>query len=443
MDPTTIPALRKAIELIKAGDRQQASIILAQFIKSYPQNEQAWHLLSYAVKDQGQQIYALERALAINPANKHAKSRLMKIAPLRERSIGLGTESAPNTSPEIAVHRDPPREIETPKQSDSQQSITEITTGITTYGLWHRIRTRLIISWRSFKLNWSIFSRSRLALLGLVLIAFFGLMAVAHPILMNTVWPSNIYDPDTGFDMDIFIHPAPPGEGHILGTDTLGRDVLSMLLAATTPTFVIGLTAAMTTALVGTILSVAAAYFRGAVDTIIVNIADVILLFPAPIMLVIIGARFRDLGPFQLGLIYGCLTGAGATTLVMRTHALQIVSRPFMEAARLSGGGAMHIIVQHIIPFVLPLAALQMMIAVTGAVVADGFISFFGLTRTVSNWGTLIYDSFVYRNITGGSGTAWHMLIPAAACFSLFALGFYLVSRGLHRVASPRLREEF
>jgi ABC-type dipeptide/oligopeptide/nickel transport system permease subunit len=84
-----------------------------------------------------------------------------------------------------------------------------------------------------------------------------------------------------------------------------------------------------------------------------------------------------------------------------------------------------------------------MMIAVTGAVVADGFISFFGLTRTVSNWGTIIYDSFVYGQLGSSSGTGiWHMLLPAAACFSLFALGFYLVSRGLHRVASPTIREE-
>ena len=106
--------------------------------------------------------------------------------------------------------------------------------------------------------------------------------------------------------------PGIAGTGHILGTDTLGRDVLSMLLAATTPTFVIGLTAALSTAIVGTALSVTAAYFRGKVDILITNLADVFLLFPAPIIMVIIGARFRDLGPVPLGLIYGIVTGAGA-----------------------------------------------------------------------------------------------------------------------------------
>jgi ABC-type dipeptide/oligopeptide/nickel transport system permease subunit len=75
-------------------------------------------------------------------------------------------------------------------------------------------------------------------------------------------------------------------------------------------------------------------------------------------------------------------------------------------------------------------------------VVADGFISFFGLTRTVSNWGTLIYDAFVYGNIGATTEKLWWMLLPAAIFFSLFALGFYLVSRGLHRVASPTIRED-
>jgi peptide/nickel transport system permease protein len=296
------------------------------------------------------------------------------------------------------------------------------------------------LTWRRIKRTFRIFASDRLAILGVVIIFLFAIMAVAHPILMETVWPSGIYDPVTGFDMEVFPHPSPPGHGHVLGTDVLGRDVLSMLLAATTPTFVIGLTAAVTTAIVGTTLGVLAAYFRGAVDTAITNLADVFLLFPAPIIMVIIGTRFRNLGPMPLGLIYGFVTGAGATTIVLRTHTLQIVSKPFIEAAKIGGGGAFHIITKHILPSVLPMAALQMMIAVTGVVVADGFISFFGMSRITSNWGTVIYDAFVYAKATGSNAALWHVLLPAALCFSLFALGFYLISRGLHKVAAPTLR---
>jgi len=306
-----------------------------------------------------------------------------------------------------------------------------------------RLKLRTHIFWRRFKINWKIFAQSRLAVLGVILVLIFGLMAIAYPLLRNTVWSSSVYDPITGFDMKIFPHPSPPGSQHLLGTDTLGRDVLSRLLAATPHTFVIGLTAALTTAIVGTLLSMAAAYYRGYVDTAITNLADVFLMLPAPVMMVIIGTRFRDLSPFVLGLFYGVMTGAGGATLVMRAQAIQIVSKPFMEAAQIAGGGGRHIIFRHLLPSLLPLAALQMMVAVTGVVVADGFISFFGITRTSSNWGTIIYEAFVYAGISGGLDIPWHLLVPAAMCFSLFALGFYLISRGLHRVASPELRTEY
>ncbi|MBL7164638.1 MAG: ABC transporter permease subunit [Anaerolineales bacterium] len=472
MDPTTNPTLKQATELIRAGDRHQASVLLAKFVEAYPHNEHAWHILSYALEDKEQQIYVLKRALRINPSNPHVKARLDKFsppAPKSEPPRQPAPISKPISQPAVPIQEAPP-----PRQGSLLQTAAaaggigapsspltraasqpivvskpapkiptyEIPKPTKAYGLWHRIKTRATISWRRTKMNWRIFAMSPLAIIGLILIVLFGIMAVAHPILMNTVWPRGIYDPATGFDMMIFPHPSLPGSGHILGTDSLGRDVLSMILAATTPTFTVGITAALTTAIVGTLLSVTAAYFQGKVDFVITNMADVFLLFPAPIIMVIIGARFRDLGPVQLGLFYGLVTGAGATTIVMRAQALQVAAKPFMEAAHVAGGGPWHIITKHLIPSVMPLAALQMMIAVTGAVVADGFISFFGITRTVNNWGTIIYDAFIYGNISGFYGPPWHMLIPAAACFSLFALGFYLVSRGLHRVTSPSLRED-
>lgn len=279
-----------------------------------------------------------------------------------------------------------------------------------------------------------------MAVIGIILVVLFAIMAISHPILLHTVWARSIYDPTTGFDSSVFSHPTTPTWAHLLGTDTLGRDVFSRLLSATTPTFIIGLTAAIATALIGLILSMCAAYFGGSLDTLITNLADIFLLFPAPIMMIIIGARYNDLNPYQLGLIYGVIAGAGNATIVLRAHAIQISVKPFVEAAKIAGGNAAHNIYKHFLPNILPLAALQMMIAVTGAVVADGFISFFGIVRHTNNWGTIIYDSFVYANISPEPEILWHILVPPAVCFSLFAFGFYLISRGLHLVADPKLR---
>jgi peptide/nickel transport system permease protein len=442
-------AIRVAADLIEAERWREASSILSKILQKDPNIIQAWYLLSFSLKDREKRIYSLERALQLSPDYEKARVRLAQITdsdPEGERSTSslLVTSGGAAGISTAETVRDVRAEITTPRSSvESAAWMVTREPGFIS-DPWQRVKIRAGLFWRRFKLNWGVFSQSRLGVIGLVLILLFGLMAIAHPILMNTVWSRNVYDPVTGFDINVFPHPSPPGPSHILGTDTLGRDVLSMLLAATTPTFIIGLTAALTTAIVGTTLSVLGAYFRGKVDTVITNLADVFLLFPAPVVMVIIGARFRELGPMPLGLIYGFVTGAGGTVIVMRTHAQQVVAKPYMEAARVAGGGASQLIIKHMLPAMMPLAALQMMIAVTGAVVADGFISFFGLTRVVNNWGTIIYDALVYAASIGRAGISmWHMLVPAAICFSLFAMGFYLVSRGLHRVAAPRIRVEY
>lgn len=302
-----------------------------------------------------------------------------------------------------------------------------------------RQRIRLLLTWRRFVEGWRIYRQSPLAVIGVLLIAFFGLLAILHPILLKTVWPPGIYDPQIGFDGRT-LNPAQPSSAHIFGTDVLGRDVLSMLLAATTPTFLLGLTAAVTTAVFGTLVGGLAGYFRGRVDSVLSRISDMFLLLPAPILMVIVGTRFRDLRPMQLGLIYGFFAGMGGTAIVMRSLALKLREMPFIEASRTSGGSPLYILFRHVFPHMMPMAALQTMVAVTGAVVADGFISFFGFTREISNWGTMIYNALVYGSSLGLTEPQWNALLPPSLALSLFALGFYLASRGMHRVADPRLR---
>ena len=187
-------------------------------------------------------------------------------------------------------------------------------------------------------------------------------------------------------------------------------------------------------------LSSLAAFYKGSTDVVLTNLSDIFLLMPAPMMMIVIGASFRDLTPAQLGLIYGVIAGAGTTMIVLRSHALKIVAQPYMEAARVAGGGGMHMIFKHLIPNMASLAALQMMIVVTGVVVADGFISFFGFSRVANNWGTMIYDAFVYANVLK-TGTQWNALLPPAIAFTLFAMGFYLISRGLQWVVDPKMRD--
>jgi peptide/nickel transport system permease protein len=306
-------------------------------------------------------------------------------------------------------------------------------------GRWRHWRLQTQANWRRFRGAWQVFAQNRLALLGVALLVMFALMSVAYPVLLSTVWPARIYNANTGFDEEL-MHPSPPSTRHLLGTDTVGRDALSVLLASTTPTFIVGLTAAVVTATIGTTIGVIAAYFKGVVDATLTHLADVFLLMPTPIIMVIIGARFKDIGPTTFGLIYGLIAGLGGAVIVMRSHALTVMTKPFIEAARVAGGGARRIMFTHVLPHMLPLTAVYMMVTVIGAVVADGFVAFMGVTRVHHNWGTMIYMALAYRQMIANA-MPWNMLLSPSIAFSLFAAAFYFISRGLHEVAEPRLRK--
>ncbi|MGF1503932.1 MAG: ABC transporter permease subunit, partial [Anaerolineae bacterium] len=118
------------------------------------------------------------------------------------------------------------------------------------------------------------------------------------------------------------------------------------------------------------------------------------------------------------------------------------LSKPFIEAARGTGGSEGRSIFTHLLPHMLPLTAANMMLAVTGAVIADGFIWFMGLRNVRVNWGAMIYDALFFSSsvILPPEAIPWHALLPPALALSVFALAFYLVSRGLLDVADPQGR---
>lgn len=300
-----------------------------------------------------------------------------------------------------------------------------------------RFRRWLSLQRRQLREAWTVFSRNRLAVLGVALILLFALMSVAHPLLMATAWSKGVYDPQVGYDLDIFVHPSPPSPAHLLGTDTLGRDVLSRLLAATTPTFILALAAALTTAVLGTLSGALSVYFGGFLETILVHLSDVFLMAPAPLVMVVIGGTI-EISPLTFGLLYGLIAGLGGAAIVLRAQALSIVHKPFIEAARVAGASGWQVVFTHLVPNMLPLAMVQMLVSVTGAVFSDGFSTFLGLSRTRLNWGSMIYDSFTFQAVN--STITWNVLIPSALAISLFPAAFYMIARGVHEVTEPRLR---
>ena len=304
-------------------------------------------------------------------------------------------------------------------------------------------RVRLLLArgrlaWHSFRSGWSIFMESRIGVLSLAIIGLFALMAVAHPILMLTIWDADTYDPVTGYAFDQLEQPGPPNWRHPLGTDPLGRDVLSQLLWSTRSEFVLGITAALVTVAIATTVGAISAYYGGPVDMFFMRLADLIIALPGISLLIVLSALFK-LNLFYLALVIGILGGFGGTAIILKSQALSIKVKPYIEAARVAGGGHFHIIFVHIIPNLLPLSLLYMMFTVTSAIFAEAVLSFLGLLDLRMSWGIMIHTANTGGYLMGGT-RYWWLVLPAGASITLLCSAFYLGGRALDEVVNPRLR---
>ncbi len=305
---------------------------------------------------------------------------------------------------------------------------------------WQIRAAKLRLGLRGLREGWAVFLESRIGVVGLAVIVIFALMAISHPILMATIWDVTTYDPVTGYAYDATEQPAPPSWRHPLGTDPLGRDILSQLLSSTSSEFILGLVAAVVTVSIATTVGAVAAYYRGIVDTFFMRLADLIVALPGISLLIVLSALF-ELNLFILGAIIGVLGGFGGAAIVLKSQALSVSVKPYIEAARVAGGGRFHIIAVHIIPNLLPLSFLYMMFTVTGAIFSEAVLSFLGLLNIRMSWGIMIHTSNTAGYLTGGTAY-WWLIIPAGASITLLCSTFYLVGRALDEVANPRLRRQ-
>ena len=183
---------------------------------------------------------------------------------------------------------------------------------------------------------------------------------------------------------------ASPGSGHILGTDQLGRDILSRILWGGRTSFFV---AALTTGIamfLGLAFGIIAGYFRGRIDWVIAGVADFVLAFPALILLIVLTSVFGlSIRNLVLGL---SILGTPAFVRIARAHAMTVSQREFVLAARGSGARNGRIMVRHILPSVVgPVAAYALTFAAV-VFVAEGSLSFLGLgvPPPTPSWGGMI-----------------------------------------------------
>lgn len=296
---------------------------------------------------------------------------------------------------------------------------------------------RLELLWKGFKNSLALFAENKIGLVGIAIILFFGIMAVAHPILMATVWKPAIYDPVRGYDITQVAQPAPPSLAHPLGTDPLGRDILSQLMYSARWEFALGLVAALVTVILATSVGAISAYFGGVVDAILMRVADVMIMLPLVTVLIVLSA-LRDVTHIDLAVMIGLLAGLGGAAIIIKSQALTIKVRTYIEAARVAGGNDFHIILRHIVPNLLPLSFLYMMFTVTEAIFAEAVLSFFGLLNIRMSWGLMIHTAETAGYLLDMK--TWWLIYPASLAITLLCSAFYLVGRAMDEVVNPRLR---
>jgi len=282
--------------------------------------------------------------------------------------------------------------------------------------------------------GWSVYRKNTIGRIGLTLLGLFGLMAAASYIPQ---WVNPIYHPMTGVD-PLISHSTGPSLQHWLGTDYIGRDIFSQLLAGARVAFMVGISSALISILFGTTIGMVAGYAGRRTDVVLMRLADMIMVMPTLLVVLILSALFGQLNIWVIVLMIALFRWPGVAR-VIRSQTLSLRHRPFIEAARVSGASHLRIIFRHILPNVMPLALLYMTFRVTSAIIIEAALAFlgFGDPGTVS-WGMML--QWVWK--TGHMFQAPYWLLPPGICISLITMAFYMTGRAMDDVLDPRLRKE-
>ena len=221
---------------------------------------------------------------------------------------------------------------------------------------------------------------------------------------------------------------------HPLGTDSLGRDLLSRLLWGARVALIVAAASALISALVGVPVALVAGYWRGYVDTVLMRLVDIWMSIPA-VLLAIALMAVLGLGLWKVVLAI-VIVDWTRFARVIRGEVLALREREFVEAARALGLGPLRVMLEELLPNVVPLiivlASLQMAIAVG----VEALLSFVGLgvQASVPSWGAMIAEGRGYLMVGW-----WGMGLPMLALI-VAVVGFNLLGEGLRERLDPRLR---
>ncbi len=229
----------------------------------------------------------------------------------------------------------------------------------------------------------------------------------------------------------------PMSEDHLLGTTSSGRDVFSQLIWGTRSALEVGLTAAVAVVAIGTLLGLLSGYLGGWTDRIITGVADVALGLPFLPFMLVLAALTRPGSGIVIFSVAALLWPN--TARVIRAQVMSLRERAWVEAARVTGCSTPRIMFVHVMPQVLPLAALYGSVAIGWAILAEAAASFlgFGDPATVS-WGVMLQEAYANQALSRG---VWNWFAPPGAAIMAMVLAGFLISRGSEKLLFPKLAD--
>jgi len=276
-------------------------------------------------------------------------------------------------------------------------------------------------------LVWRQFRRHKLALTGLV----FLLVLIGVAILGRWVMP---YDPLLQNPALARGMPQSPGPQHLLGTDALGRDLLSRVISGAQISLSVGIVAVGISLLLGITMGSLAGFYGGWADNLITRTADVFLSVPSFFLMMTVNAYLRP-SIYNVMAIIGMFSWMGVARLI-RGDILRLKEMDFISAARALGASPPEIILQHLLPNALAPAVVAATIGIPYAILLESSLSFLGLgvPPPAASWGNLLFEARTWLNM------AWWFWLPPGLLISLTVISFNFVGDGLRDAFDPTQR---
>ncbi|MBI2836495.1 MAG: ABC transporter permease [Chloroflexi bacterium] len=238
-------------------------------------------------------------------------------------------------------------------------------------------------------------------------------------------------------EIDLANRLAEPGTtGHILGTDNLGRDLLSRIIFGARISMIVALGASTIAQTLAVTVGMTSGFFGGKVDMVIQRFVDTIMAFP---QLVIMLTVIAVLGPglLQIVLTLGILFGLGGRTRVSRSYVMAIKENVYVEAARAIGSSSARTIMRHILPNIVPVIIISYTVEMGGVILTESTLSFlgFGIPPPFPSWGGMLSESGRRYMLLAPWMAVWPGLVLATVVYGINMLG-----DALRDLLDPRLR---